>query len=372
MANLSAQRMCVVISSLRGGGAERLVVDVCNQWVNKGITVDILVSEPNKTFYKIDARIRVIVFESDSRLGTFLCTLKLLALVARGDYNGVWLHLWPTSLLSIPLRLILLKRSYICITEHNNLYKTTLRPASGLSILMHIFVCIAYLCADKVVAVSNGLSSQVASLVPFKKQSVVCIYNSVIGRLEQDSTTQLFRAPHQWTSSSFKILAVGSLKEQKGYKYLLHAVSLLELQVHLVILGSGPLLLDLQHLCAAYDISDRVTFVASNQRVSPWFQLADLFVSSSLWEGYGTAIAEAVSFNLPIVATDCDYGPSEILSDYEHSILVPPADSLSLSSAILSFAIDKRRPASSNHSLHLNSCLEVALKYADVFGLDLL
>ena len=368
MSQKKHQRIAVIINSLSAGGAERLVADVCNKLVEAGIEVDIYVNTSCESFYTLDERINVSSFSTDSWFDLLLGTLKLLSKLSSNKSACVWLHLWPTSLLSIPIRLVLLHRVTICITEHNNLYATILRRSNRLSSLWRILITASYLCSDHIVAVSKGLLSQVVSLLPFRKHRVVCIYNPVLDRFEKSSPSYAY-PPKRWTDSSLKILAIGSLKEQKGYKYLLHAISRLDIDLHLLILGSGPLLSYLNDLCVSYQITDRVTFVSANQDASTFFQLADLFVSSSLWEGYGTAIAEAVAYNLPIIASNCDFGPSEILSDYNKSKLITPADSLSLSNAIYQFATHS--PSDSIYtSPKLPTCSDAASAYAELLGLN--
>jgi glycosyltransferase involved in cell wall biosynthesis len=50
---------------------------------------------------------------------------------------------------------------------------------------------------------------------------------------------------------------------------------------------------------------------------------SDVYVSSSRWEGWSLAICEALRFGLPVVATDCEFGPSDILVDERLGRLVP-------------------------------------------------
>jgi glycosyltransferase involved in cell wall biosynthesis len=69
--------------------------------------------------------------------------------------------------------------------------------------------------------------------------------------------------------------------------------------------------------------------------VNTFYQEADMFVMSSAWEGFGNVIVEAMAFGLPIVSTNCNYGPGEILEQGRYGRLVNVADSQALADAIM-------------------------------------
>ena len=68
----------------------------------------------------------------------------------------------------------------------------------------------------------------------------------------------------------------------------------------------------------------------------PWFKVADLFVLSSDYEGFGLVLAEALICGVPILSTNCEHGPSEILDNGKLGMLVPCGDMKSLVTGMIS------------------------------------
>ena len=68
---------------------------------------------------------------------------------------------------------------------------------------------------------------------------------------------------------------------------------------------------------------------------------ADIFVHSALYEGFGIVLLEAASLAMPIVSTDCNHGPNEVIENGESGLLVPVADPEKLASAILKLIRNK-------------------------------
>ena len=81
-------------------------------------------------------------------------------------------------------------------------------------------------------------------------------------------------------------------------------------------------------------MSDRVTLTGFVTDPFPVFRRAELAVSSSRYEGFGNAIVEALACGTPVVATDCPYGPREILADGRYGLLTPVGDADALAVAI--------------------------------------
>ena len=133
------------------------------------------------------------------------------------------------------------------------------------------------------------------------------------------------------------IAAIGRLVPQKGFNYLLDAYALVlrEMDSQLVVLGEGPLRSELEAQAELLGIADSVLLPGFISEPFPLLKRAELFVLSSVYEGFGIVVLEAMVCGTPVAATDCHWGPAELLRDGEAGLLVPPADVGELAGAIL-------------------------------------
>jgi glycosyltransferase involved in cell wall biosynthesis len=130
---------------------------------------------------------------------------------------------------------------------------------------------------------------------------------------------------------------MGRLHAQKDYPTLLRALRLVRgtIPARLLILGEGPARPEIEALRAGLGLDGAVSMPGFHPDPYPFLAHADLFVLSSLWEGFGNVIVEALACGAPVVSTDCRSGPREILRDGQFGDLVPPGDPEALAAAIL-------------------------------------
>lgn len=141
------------------------------------------------------------------------------------------------------------------------------------------------------------------------------------------------------------LISVGSLVPRKGYDVLIEALARLrDVDWRLVIVGPqdrDPMTAAaVAALIAARGLADRVTLAGtvSADRLATLYAEADLFVSASLFEGYGMAFAEATSFGLPVVGTTGGAIPDTVPPGA--GILVPPGDVAALTEALREAIVD--------------------------------
>ena len=90
-----------------------------------------------------------------------------------------------------------------------------------------------------------------------------------------------------------------------------------------MFVGTGENYESLHSLAIKLGIINKVIFAGFHKDPSPFYITADLFVLSSDYEGFGNVIVEALSYSLPVVSTDCPFGPREILDNGKYGVLVP-------------------------------------------------
>lgn len=194
--------------------------------------------------------------------------------------------------------------------------------------LAKYLIKILYNKADLLIAVSEGVKQELIQDFNINPSKVKVVYNPVdvekIENLAKEGVTD-----EQWFNGKVPIIiTVGRLAKQKGQWHLIRAFSEVRerKQCKLVIRGNGELREYLESLVSDLNLANDVKFLGWQDNPFKYISRASLFVCSSLWEALPYALTEALACGCPIIATDCKYGPKEILGDSEYGILVPKMD----------------------------------------------
>lgn len=177
----------------------------------------------------------------------------------------------------------------------------------------------AYKQYDKVVCVSKSVEKVMKDYYGLK--STVTIYNPI----DKDVILQKAKQPIDIKLPSlFKIVSVGRLVYQKGYDRLISVIGKLKQEgkdVQLYIIGEGSERKHLESIIQNSGLQDTVHLLGFLNNPYALMTKMDLFVCSSIAEGYSLVIAEAMTLGLPVLSTDCA-GPKEILDGSRYGLLV--------------------------------------------------
>ena len=191
-----------------------------------------------------------------------------------------------------------------------------------------------YSLVDTVICQSDFMLGDLASNLGIHREKLVRIYNPVdtekVHRL-----AALERVCYPGTGPN--IVSVGSLVPSKGYDILLAAFSLVrqtETAATLTILGEGPSRPALEAQIQSLGLRDSVRLVGCDANPYSYMAQAELFVSSSRYEGFANVIGEALACGTPVVATDCPSGNREVLDNGVNGWLARSEDPESLAETI--------------------------------------
>jgi glycosyltransferase involved in cell wall biosynthesis len=133
------------------------------------------------------------------------------------------------------------------------------------------------------------------------------------------------------------VVNVGALVGHKGQKYLIEAMPLVLREVpdaHLIIFGEGDLRAPLERQIKQLALAKRVLLPGFREDVMSLMKSADLFVMSSVTEGLGSAVLDAMAMGHAVVGTRAGGIPEAVVPD-ETGLLVEPADAKALAAAIV-------------------------------------
>jgi len=196
-------------------------------------------------------------------------------------------------------------------------------------------------CATRIVTVSAALRGDLAAAFGTGASRFDVIHNGVaVLGADSPPTPLRDRSMNETPDAPWRLLAVGNIREPKGYPYLLEAMAILGqrgLSARLDIVGEPDregLFEALQAQAAALGVSESVRFLGFVDRPAALIAASDVLVLASTKEGFSLVTIEAMALGTPVVATRSG-GPEEILVDGETGFLVPAGRAEALADGIV-------------------------------------
>lgn len=176
------------------------------------------------------------------------------------------------------------------------------------------YIKFCYNRSDRIIAISEGVKQDIVEYFGVKQEKVQVIYNPVPQAKPSEKTSEKFEELYD---KKRIVINIGRLTEQKGQKYLLRAFKIAAERVpdaHLVILGTGELEKELADEIHRLQLQNNVTLMGFVYNPMDYVEKAEVFVFSSIVEGFGNVLLEVMRTGKPIISTDCDFGPRELLA----------------------------------------------------------
>lgn len=330
----AAPRVALLLADLGAGGAERAMLLLAREFLAVNVPVDLVVlRKSGELLADIPDGVRVVALTQGQGQGkpwtlALAAFLPMLRYLRRDRPVAILSTLTGTNLFALLTRALAGVDMRLVLREAAPL-------ANSASRVRRMLVRRGYRHADAVVAVARGIADELGGLgLPASRMRV--IHNPVdVPTLRAKAAADL-AIPGLGDRRRPLVLSVGRLVVQKDYGTLIRAFARLRETVaaQLLIVGEGPCRKDLEAVVAELGIGEDVFLPGHASNPYPAFRHADVFALSSRSEGFPNVLLEALALGVPVVATDCDYGPREILDNGKHGRLVPVGDVDALADAL--------------------------------------
>ena len=324
-------RILYVITGLGLGGAEKVVCDLADQMSNLGHQVKIAYLTGEILVRPKNVNVDIVFLRLNAGSQLYKSSKNYKKLIQDFQPDVVHAHMVHANLFARLCRFFAKTPRLIC-TAHSNNEGGRLRMCA---------YRLTHNLADITTNVSQAASQNFENLGAVPQGGILTTYNGIDLNYFNKSKYEFneIRSNLGVDASTTIFLAVGRFHAAKDYPNLLKAFSIYlqhqekvdNLKLYIAGDGDEQARLELKALIEKYNLNNNVNLLGRREDIPALMSVANFFVLSSSYEGFGLVIAEAMACNTFVVATDCG-GSAEIMGDT--GILVPPQNSEALAEAL--------------------------------------
>lgn len=319
---MEPMRLALLIPTLNGGGAERIMSFMANHWAARGHEVHLITHDsPEHDFYPIDTRVMRHGFDI-SRPPRHLQDTVRHNIQRISLPRTLMKSLRPDAAISFTVRMNIQNLIALCRTGVPIIVSERNNPiAQRQPIFWEALRTRLYLRAAAVVLQTHAAERWARRFMPDEKIHV--IPNPLT--LVRDDSDRPCPVPDERPL----VCSLGRLIQSKGFDILLQAFHLATVNDPgwgLLILGEGDQRDRLEQLAGTMGMSGRIFLPGRVKNPSDYLKRSEIFVLPSRHEGFPNALLEAMAEGLPVVSTDCPFGPGEIITHDVDGLLVPNGD----------------------------------------------
>jgi glycosyltransferase involved in cell wall biosynthesis len=314
------KNILLVIDSLAGGGAEKVVLILSRAFSHMGHNVHIITIDDNIEYdIDFDINLHTLGFKKSHLQPTYIKYGKALRnLTAQLEKKYDRFDLTVSFLKKAHRIMAKAGNPNAYYSIRNTLSQSILKNHSGLRRVIKTQKLKALYDNKNILTVSKGCENDLIENVGIKPKFIRTIYNPI----DFERINKLAKCANPYHELNY-IAHVGRLSEAKRQDLLLNAFALANTDCRLILVGDGPLRKELESLANKLGISKQVIFAGFQQNPYPIIKDAKLCALSSDYEGLPNAILDALSVGTPVVSTDCPSGPAEILTGHLANYLIP-------------------------------------------------
>ena len=370
--SIPSKRIAFVINSLAGGGAERVLSILLDQFSRQaeafdGAELHLVLLDRTEEKYQVPNCVVIHRLDSGGALIRSIRNLARALANIRPDISISFLtRANCANILSAG------RAGHHCvISERVN--TTSHLGREPIARINRLIVRFLYPRAERVIVNSRGTRDDLSNNYGVPSERISVISNpfdlEAVRRYALEDPHREFFRPY--------VIAVGRLTRIKNFSLLIKAFAEAGIPNDLVVLGEGDEHDKLLREADEAGISDRFHLLGFVDNPYPLIRGAEFFVSASNAEGFPNALAEAMVLGKPVIATDCPSGPAELLEgsasagagvcEARYGLLVPIGDNTALANALRQIrdpALAKHYGAAAEHRMEAFRAEDIAAQYA--------
>jgi glycosyltransferase involved in cell wall biosynthesis len=322
--------IAIIIDSLKPGGAERVASVMANCWAQKLKQVTLITLKKECPFYELDDRVNY----------------RKLGISNRSPS-------WFSGILNTFSRITSLCR---CLKEINPDVVISFFPDINiLSIISSRITGIPVIINERTHPGKRSIQRRwkLASRLFYRFANRLVIQTEGAGQFFRNFGVKTSVVPNPVRAQNNQgyyvrenlIISAGRLVPLKGFDRLIRAFAQSSVypEWKLAILGEGSERDSLENLSREVGVKEYVSMPGLVKNIDKYYQRASIFVSSSFYEGFPNALAEAMSSGIPCISFDCEFGPSELIRDNKNGMLITEGNIDHMAEAIYELANDAHK-----------------------------
>lgn len=328
-------KFVIIVQNMTVGGVSRLIVDEVNEMHRRGISVWLIVFEPEQAGNTLRPECLIppeqVIYIPFPRMRSIRGMLKLVRCLRVIQLDVVFTHMWFANTVG---------RFAALWTRVPRVFAFELSVYDSIKTKKQFFLDrLLQYGSSSIIAVSEAVR---ASLLRhgIHPRKIVVVHNGIdLGRYRIDTPRKDLRKKFGISENSFVYIFVGRLVGDKAVDILLAAIAKVP-HVQLLIVGTGPEETALKHQSVQLGLEGRVHFLGSLVDVPELLHTVDALVLPSRREGLPLVVIEARAAGLPVVLTDFS-ASTEIIENGVQGLIVPRDDSEALAEALRALSEDR-------------------------------
>jgi len=323
-----------VINGLPSGGAEKLIYDYSNHFSSSKCNIEVLILSSRNDVYsdRILANGIKVYKLSDGSVYNLLLFFSLIKFFISHRYDVLHVHLFPSFYFISILKAIGVIKCNLIFHEHNT------KNGRIVSRWWRLLDKIIYKQYKYIVCISEAVKEALVNAYQLDEKKLIVINNGIdIKFCSKAIPINRNVIDKSISEDDVLLIMVARFNPQKDHQTLLQVMALLPTKFKLILLGEGETLEKTKKIAMDLGIIHRVFFLGYRSNPYSYIKASDIFILSSVYEGFGLSCAEAMACGIPVIVSNVP-GMTQVVG--KAGLVFETGDKFKLKNEILSITED--------------------------------